>query len=197
MNCLTCTNHLAQQKIEILTRSQLQKFTEARNSWGRNPHHYNVLIPSPIPGLEFLSENVFWHFLSSQFNYCLCDCHLKCVTFPCFRVVCCAFKDFHGKSAHKIPIFIASLFPPLPCSCCMFLPDTAFYFSTQMAPQGVKNWHHNFSFYLDAHPPPALYFPPPADVSFCKWPQSCRGLSKPQRVGVEFPELPPLLWSGV
>lgn len=55
MNCLTCTSHLAQQKIEILTQfnPMLQKFTETRKSWAKNPHHYNVffICASPIPGI--------------------------------------------------------------------------------------------------------------------------------------------------
>lgn len=68
---LTQLNPTLQKFNEFLVNS-----TEARNSWGKTPHHYNVLLicASPIPGLEFLPENVLWHFLSSQFNHCWCDC---------------------------------------------------------------------------------------------------------------------------
>lgn len=99
MNCLTCTSHLAQEKIEILTQPnpmlhKFTEFTEARNSWAKNSHHYNVLLicASPIPGLEFLSESVLWHFLSSQFNYCLCDCAsglFERVKILCFTMLLC------------------------------------------------------------------------------------------------------------
>lgn len=59
-----------------------------------------------------------------------------------------------------------------------------------MAPQGVKNLHQNFSFYLRSTSScTSSYFPPPADVSSCKWPKSCGRLTKPPRIAVEFPEL--------